>query len=310
MQSIDKKINNFLNKHRVFNTFELEKSCGVSGYHTRNVLSKLQRENKIKKVRNGIYTVLPENAHDDFTPPALLIAAKMTSDAVLGYRSALAFYGLSRSATSSHTFISKHRIKSHHIHGMLFKPCLPPKQVPKGENIGIVEHIAWDTPVRVVSKERLLADSLDRLDLSGGWEEVLNAFRYENALNWKKLLAYFLWITGSSGWGFSLGSICIHSELISRVRMGIFSSHLHKSSCLFPVYPVVVWNMGTPDFLAASNTFFLPNGEDFFPKMTRQSVIDSWNIIFIAWTDISPSIGASMSFPPTPIACEIPPPPL
>ncbi|NMA41978.1 MAG: hypothetical protein GX946_01200 [Oligosphaeraceae bacterium] len=213
MQSIDKKINNFLNKHRVFNTFELEKSCGVSGYHTRNVLSKLQRENKIKKVRNGIYTVLPENAHDDFTPPALLIAAKMTSDAVLGYRSALAFYGLSRSATSSHTFISKHRIKPHHIHGMLFKPCLPPKQVTKGENIGIVEHVAWNTPVRVVSKERLLADSLDRLDLSGGWEEVLNAFRYENALNWKKLLAY----------------LCLLANPATSARVGYFLEQCRKT---------------------------------------------------------------------------------
>ncbi len=192
MQTIDKKINTFLSTHRVFNTFELENSCGVSGYHTRNLLSKLQRINKIKKIRNSIYTVLPENASDDFMPPALLIAAKMTKDAVLGYRSALAFYGLSRNVeSSSYTFISKHRIKPYHIHGLLFKPCLPPRQVTKvDDNVGTVEHIVWGTPVRVVSKERLLADSLDRLELSGGWEEVLNAFRYENVLNWEELLAY------------------------------------------------------------------------------------------------------------------------
>lgn len=190
MQTIDKTLKHFLNKHRVFAAFELEKSCGVSGYHIRNLLSKLQREDKIKKVRNSIYAVLPENAHDDFAPPALLVAAKMTDDAVLGYRSALAFYGLSRNATSSHTFISKHRIKPYHIHGLLFQPCLPPKQVTKVENVGVVEHIVWNTPVRVVSKERLLADSLDRLELSGGWEEVLNAFQYENVLNWEGLLAY------------------------------------------------------------------------------------------------------------------------
>lgn len=187
---LTKKTNNFLSKHRVFNTFELERACDVSGYRTRNLLSKLQRENKIKKVRNSIYTVLPENVHDDFTPPALLIAAKMTDDAVLGYRSALAFYGLSRNATSSHIFISRRRIKPYHIHGLLFKPCLPPKQVTKVEHVGVVEHIVWGTPVRVVSKERLLADSLDRLEFSGGWEEVLSAFRYENVLNWEELLAY------------------------------------------------------------------------------------------------------------------------
>lgn len=190
MQVTAENLNNFLRSHRVFNVFELENSCGTSSYHTRNLLSKLQREGKIKRLRNSIYSVLPKNTHDDFAPPALLIAAKMTDDAVLAYRSALAFYGLSRNVISNHTFISKHRVKACHVHGLLFQPCLPPKKARKMENFGVVEHILWNTPVRIVSKERLLADSLDRLELSGGWEEVLNAFQYENLLNWDELLAY------------------------------------------------------------------------------------------------------------------------
>lgn len=190
MQVTAENIKHFLQNHRVFNVFELENSCGVSAYHTRNLLSKLQREGKIKKLRNSIYTVLPENAHDDFAPPALLIAAKMTDDAVLAYRSALAFYGLSRNLISNHTFISKHRIKACHVHGILYQPCLPPKQVSKVGDFAVVEHFLWNTSLRIVSKERLLVDSFDRLTLSGGWEEVFNAFQYENLLNWDQLLEY------------------------------------------------------------------------------------------------------------------------
>ena len=48
----------------------------------------------------------------------------------------------------------------------------------------------WGTPVKVVAKERLLVDLLDRMDLSGGWEEITNAFAYEDNLNWEKLLKY------------------------------------------------------------------------------------------------------------------------
>ena len=48
----------------------------------------------------------------------------------------------------------------------------------------------WNTPVKVVAKERLLVDLLDRMELSGGWEEITNAFMYETDLDWQKMLDY------------------------------------------------------------------------------------------------------------------------
>ena len=48
----------------------------------------------------------------------------------------------------------------------------------------------WDTPVKVVAKERLLVDLLDRMELSGGWEEITNAFMYETDIDWQKVLDY------------------------------------------------------------------------------------------------------------------------
>ena len=189
MKIADQRQSSFLRTHRVFNTDEWERYCSLSGHHSRNQLARLTRSSKIRKIRNCLYAVVPEEGGKDFMPPALLTAAKLTPDAVLGYRSALSFYGMSRNAYSSHTFLSQHRIKPCTVNGTLFRPCLPPKSL-QGHSLLVEEHRMWDTSVRVVAKERLLADLLDRMELSGGWEEITNAFMYESDLDWEKVLKY------------------------------------------------------------------------------------------------------------------------
>ena len=179
----------FLRTHRVFNTDEWEQYCSLSGHRSRNQLAKLTRNRKIHKIRNRLYSVVPEGMEQDITPPSLLTAAKLTPDAVLGYRSALSFYGLSRNVQSSHTFLSRHRIKPCRINDTWFQPCLPPRSLLDSNTL-VEEHQLWNTPVKVVAKERLLVDLLDRMELSGGWEEISNAFRYENDLDWNKMLHY------------------------------------------------------------------------------------------------------------------------
>ena len=188
MNTIDHRQQSFLKTHRVFNTDEWERYCSLSGHHSRNRLVKLTKSNKIRKIRNSLYSVVPEGV-EHFTPPALLTAAKLTPDAVLGYRSALAFYGMSRNVHSSHTFLSQHRIKPCTVNDASFQPCFPPKSLQDCNTL-VEEHRMWDTPVKVVAKERLLVDLLDRMELSGGWEEITNAFMYETDLNWQKILDY------------------------------------------------------------------------------------------------------------------------
>ena len=82
MNTIDHRQQMFLKTHRVFNTDEWERYCSLSGHHSRNRLVKLTKRNKIRKIRNSLYSVVPEGM-EYFTPPALLTAAKLTPDAVL-----------------------------------------------------------------------------------------------------------------------------------------------------------------------------------------------------------------------------------
>ena len=185
----DARQQKFLRTHRVFNTEEWGRCCSLVGHRSRNQLAKLTRNKQIRKLRNGLYVVVPEGA-EHFTPPALLTAAKLTPDAVLGYRSALAFYGMSRNAHADCTFLSQHRVKPCRVNNTLFQPCLPPKTLTDHAALLVETHRMLDTPVKVVAKERLLVDSLDRMDLSGGWEEITNAFAYESGLDWDKMLKY------------------------------------------------------------------------------------------------------------------------
>ena len=245
----DKSQHNFLRTHRVFNTDEWERDCSLSGYRSRNQLAKLSRNRRIRKIRNGLYAVLPEGA-EHFTPPALLTAAKLTPDAVLGYRSALAFYGLSRNAHADCTFLSRHRIKPCRVNNTLFQPCLPPKSLADHTAFLVETHRMLDTPVRVVAKERLLVDSLDRPDLSGGWEEISNAFMYEDDLDWDKMLQY--------------ARILKHPA--TAARLGFFLEK-HKDTMMVP-----------ESTLSALETLVPGTPEHFFRSKRQGRLLKRWNL--------------------------------
>ena len=93
MSNGNDKFKEFFETHQVFNSDEFQRHCAVSGYHARNVLSKYTRSRHIRKLRNKLYTVLPEGSNpESFMPSPLLVAAKSSDDSVLSYSSALAYY--------------------------------------------------------------------------------------------------------------------------------------------------------------------------------------------------------------------------
>ena len=191
MSNGNDKFKEFFETHQVFNSDEFQRHCAVSGYHARNVLSKYTRSRHIRKLRNKLYTVLPEGSSpESFMPSPLLVAAKSSDDSVLSYSSALAYYGMARNISFNYPYLSRKRGRRYRLGKDSFQPSLPPKKLKNAYEFGVTTQTLWKTPVRVVCKERLLVDSLDRLNLTGGWEEISNAFQYENSLDWKVLLEY------------------------------------------------------------------------------------------------------------------------
>ena len=70
------KFTEFFDTHRVFNTDEFQKHRAVTGYHARNILVRYTQSRHIRKLRNKLYTVLPEGSPDSFMPSPLLVAGK------------------------------------------------------------------------------------------------------------------------------------------------------------------------------------------------------------------------------------------
>ena len=241
---------NFLATHQVFNTDEWEHCCALSGHRSRNQLAKLSRSNRIRKIRNRLYSVVPSGVTGNFNPPAILTAAKLTPDAVLGYRSALAFYGMSRNVHSSHTFLTRHRIKPCRVNDVSFQPCSYPQTLQEQPDFAVETHSVWNTPVQVVSKERLLVDTLDRLELSGGWEEIVNAFAGEDALDWKKVIRY----------------VKLLAHPAATARLG-FMLEQYKET------------MRVPDSVLASLEKLIPETPEYFFRSRRKGrFVKRWNL--------------------------------
>ena len=135
------------------------------------------------------------------------------------------------------------------INDTLFQPCLPPKSLPDNNTL-VEEHRMWNTPVRVVAKERLLVDLLDRMELSGGWEEITNAFMFESDLNWNKMLKY----------------VKLLNHPATAARLGFMLEKFQDS-------------MQVPDKTLAALEKLIPDTPEHFYRSNRKgSLVKRWNL--------------------------------
>jgi len=171
--------NDFLLKSSVFTLKELDEylaSKGSTNKNTRkNLLAYHQKNNRIVKVRRGLYLAVPSGSSSEKSPyDAYLIAAKMTKDAILGYHTALEFYGKAYSAFFRYYCLSASRSVSLQFQSNTFQAVAVPQALrdKKEEMFGVVTRNRSGVDVRVTNFERTFVDVLDRPELSGGWEEI------------------------------------------------------------------------------------------------------------------------------------------
>ena len=66
MKISENKQHRFLRTNQLFNTDEWKWHCSLSGYHSRNQLAKLTRNDKIRKIHNSLYSVVQEGVKHYF----------------------------------------------------------------------------------------------------------------------------------------------------------------------------------------------------------------------------------------------------
>ena len=113
---------------------------------------------------------------------------------MLGYHTALEFYGNAHSVQERFVFLTGKAIRPVTFRGYEFRGVHFPKALTKKRQA----FFAVDTteraglPVSVTSLERTLVDVLDCPDLGGGWEEIWRSLESVEFFNLDKMLDYTL----------------------------------------------------------------------------------------------------------------------
>ncbi len=186
----------FFKKYLLFHYDELVEYLSSSGDFNQNTLKAALQyhlaKNHLARIRRGYYLVT-----NDYLPGTyiesdyLLIAGRMTDDAVISYHTAMEFHALAYSVASTVYFNSDERI------GLLlseygqYQQLSHPTQL-KPDNVYLETklHDRMGMDIRVTTIERTLVDCLHRPELSGGWEEIWHSFESINFLDIGRVINY------------------------------------------------------------------------------------------------------------------------
>lgn len=182
-------VHSYLEQHPVFTLDEFRREMGT-GHSAYNLLTRAVRRGLADRVMRGVY-VSRAGRFSNEEPDPYLVAAATSPDAVMVYHSALELHGLAHSPSRRVQFTATRSTPRFNYRDFEFRRYDLPRGVdPAG---AVKSTLLVSRPggiVRVTTRERTLVDCLNRVDLSGGLEEVfrsLAALPYVDAGN---VLAY------------------------------------------------------------------------------------------------------------------------
>lgn len=189
----------FFSNYPVFTSKEyahfLEKEVRAGARTQEALLSYHIKAGNLIRIRRGLYAVVPQGASpESYMVDPYLVAAKLVDDAVIGYHSALAFYGKSYSVTHQFCVLTHSRSASIPFRDDVFQLVLFPKSL-REKNLQLCEVktiLHRGCQLRVTGFERTLVDMLDRPDLSGGWEEIWRSLESVEYFDLDKVIEYAL----------------------------------------------------------------------------------------------------------------------
>lgn len=190
-------INRFFHECPVFRLSELIQSKGehVSNTASYQLIHYYLKTKRIIRIKKELYAVVPPNeTPDSFSVDPYLIAGKASDDSVLAYHTALELYGVAYSSFEQFYFLTQHKIKPFNFAHQYFQPVAWPKKLrmeytAKQETKTVNRQ---GINLHITSLERTFVDVLDRIELSGGWEEVLRSLEGIGVLNIDRLIDYTL----------------------------------------------------------------------------------------------------------------------
>jgi len=193
------KLNDFLSQHAVFTVDELDHFLSARGSgkpNTRKALLTYHRkQGRVIPVRRGLYATVPLSCDPTSSPvDPYLVAAKLTSDAVLAYHTALEFHGKAYSVYTRLHYLSagKSLPLKFQSHEFTCVPAPHPLRAKGKEMFGVARHKRSGVELRVTNLERTFVDVLDRPDLTGSWEEIWRSLESVEFFDLDQVVEYVL----------------------------------------------------------------------------------------------------------------------
>ena len=148
----------------------------------KEILRRYRKQGLIAQVRRDLY-VVTDLANKVCLATKFEIAGHITTSSFLSYHAALEYHGLAHQIFYELTVSSKEKFNSFEYEGISYTFCRSKSEA------GVVNPVT-DSLVRVTDLERTMLDCIDRIDLSGGLEELIHCFAIITYVNEKKLLDY------------------------------------------------------------------------------------------------------------------------
>lgn len=198
------KVEQFFFEHPVFRHEEFAQfksyDSDISPISINTALTYYANSGQIKPIRRKLYAVIPPNQTPDrVLVDPYLVAGKATDDAIIGYHSALELLGVAYSSFGQLTYITQQKSKPFDFNGHWYQSVLAPKALQKKQEansyIDIVNRQGVN--IRVTNAARTYVDALDRIELCGGWEEVVRSLSSLAVLNIDQVIDYCLMLNNA-----------------------------------------------------------------------------------------------------------------
>lgn len=175
-----------LYKIRVLGIEDVMREMNLSYAGASTALARWQKMGLIMPVRRNMY-VVKDLATDAAIADKYEVASKISDSSYVGWHTALEFHGLAHQPFYNAYVGSKSRFKNFSFEQTNFQYCSAPID-PILDN-GVITAIG-NPYVRVTDLERTIVDCCDKIDRSGGVEELLHSLEGVTLLSEEKLSRY------------------------------------------------------------------------------------------------------------------------
>lgn len=189
----------FFHTHTVFRYEEFARLKAERGTNNPSAVRKslfyYTKAGRLLNVRRGLYAVVPPNiTSDQVVVDPYLLACKASNDSVLAYHAALELHGVAYSVFEQFTFLTSQKIKPFEFQGQWFQSVAFPIVLKKSgnNNFGVEKLVRQGMTIQVTNLARTFVDVLDRIELSGGWEEVVRSISNMAVLDVNAAIRYCL----------------------------------------------------------------------------------------------------------------------